>query len=321
MTDKLEVLKASARGIARLLGDIASFDSWDIDGDIVDIRFEDENGRDTGADVSITETADKASQAIGELLAALEEKDARAAACVAAFEGIETERIAGKNLGEFLAGEVRLNKAEPKPDGSFGFTFSGFAVQIMAEAFADQFKSSGAVNYLELLFEHKEIGPLTVTMQRVEGLTPSQKLAAAEQREEHLKASVDVLSAKNAELEREKTNIAMLCADTCAKAKQKNDELEQRLQQPNKEGKELFAEISSECVVDNDNFVGYLVKDESMGNLERLLTGSLSLPIKLTLPTTRYWHGPLGTYEKSDVIACINAAAKSSNVIIKVEGE
>lgn len=98
-------------------------------------------------------------------------------------------------------------------------------------------------------------------------------------------------------------------------------ELEQRLQQPSKEGKELFAEISSECVVDNDNFVGYLVKDESMDNLERLLTGSLPLPITLTLPTTRYWHGPLATYEKSDVIACINAAAKSSNVIIKVEGE
>ena len=104
MTDKSEALKAAARGIARLLGDIASFDSWDIDGDIVDIRFEDENGCDTGADVSITETADKASQAIGELLAALEEKDARVAACVNAFEGIETERIAGKTLGEFLAG-------------------------------------------------------------------------------------------------------------------------------------------------------------------------------------------------------------------------
>lgn len=55
---------------------------------------------------------------------------------------------------------------------------------------------------------------------------------ASGRREEHLKATVDVLSAKNAELEREKTNIAMLCADTCAKAKQKNDELEQRLQQP-----------------------------------------------------------------------------------------
>lgn len=114
------------------------------------------------------------------LIAQLEAKNIRADACVNAFEGIETERFAGKSIGEFLAGEVRLNKAEPKPDGSFGFTFSGLAIQIMAEAFADQFKSSGAVNYLELLFDHSEVGPLTVTMQRVEGLTPAQKLAAVE---------------------------------------------------------------------------------------------------------------------------------------------
>ncbi|MBC3253532.1 hypothetical protein H8I91_25020 [Serratia fonticola] len=121
-------------------------------------------------------------QQIAKLTAALEAKDARAAACVNAFEGIETDRIAGKTLGEFLAGEVRLNKAEPKQDGSFGFTFSGFAIQMMAEAFAEQFKAAGAVNYLELLFQHDDLGPLTVTMQRVEGLTPTQKLAAAEQR-------------------------------------------------------------------------------------------------------------------------------------------
>ncbi|HHH2164113.1 TPA: hypothetical protein ACPZGA_003572 [Yersinia enterocolitica] len=114
------------------------------------------------------------------LIAQLEAKNIRADACVNAFEGIKTERFAGKSIGEFLAGEVRLNKAEPKPDGSFGFTFSGLAIQIMAESFADQFKSSGAVNYLELLFEHSEIGPLTVTMQRVEGLIPAQKLAAVE---------------------------------------------------------------------------------------------------------------------------------------------
>lgn len=124
MTDKLEALKASARGIARLLGDIASFDSWDIDGDIVDIRFEDENGCDTGADVSITETADKASQAISELLAALEEKD---------------QRIAVLN--------VKL-----------------FDQSILLDAAISRAEASG-------------------------------------RREEHLKASVDVLSAKNAELE------------------------------------------------------------------------------------------------------------------------
>ncbi|EKN3385516.1 hypothetical protein OU757_004597 [Yersinia enterocolitica] len=114
------------------------------------------------------------------LIAQLEAKNIRADACVNAFEGIETERFAGKSIGEFLAGEVILNKAEPKPDGSFGFTFSGLAIQIMAESFADQFKSSGAVNYLELLFDHSEVGPLTVTMQRVDGLTPAQKLATAE---------------------------------------------------------------------------------------------------------------------------------------------
>ncbi|ENG0873455.1 hypothetical protein ABU549_001051 [Yersinia enterocolitica] len=118
--------------------------------------------------------------AILALIAQLEAKNIRADACVNAFEGIETERFAGKSIGEFLAGEVRLNKAEPKPDGSFGFTFSGLAIQIMAESFADQFKSSGAVNYLELLFDHSEVGPLTVTMQRVDGLTPAQKLATAE---------------------------------------------------------------------------------------------------------------------------------------------
>jgi|GEM_PF-2280624 len=123
------------------------------------------------------------------LIAALEEKDMRTKACVHAFEGIETERIAGKSLGEFLAGEVHLNKAEPKQDGSFGFTFSGFAIQMMAECFADQFKSSGAINYLELLFEHADIGEMTVTMQRKDGLTPAQKLAAAEKCIEELEKS------------------------------------------------------------------------------------------------------------------------------------
>lgn len=117
----------------------------------------------------------------------------RVVACVNAFDGIETERLAGKGLGEFLAGEVRLNKADPQPDGSFGFTFSGFAVQIMAESFADQFRESGAVNYLELLFEHEEIGLLTVTMQRTQGLTPAQKLARAESERDELARQVSAL--------------------------------------------------------------------------------------------------------------------------------
>lgn len=124
----------------------------------------------------------------------------RIVACVNAFNGIETEQIAGKNLGEFLACEVKLNKAEPNTDGSFGFTFSGFAIQLMAESFADQFRESGAINYLELLFEHKDIGPLTVTMQRTQGLTPAQKLTKAEAERDALKADYDKLAAAHSEL-------------------------------------------------------------------------------------------------------------------------
>ncbi|MGA8121290.1 hypothetical protein [Rouxiella badensis] len=119
----------------------------------------------------------------------------RVVACVNAFNGIDTEQIAGKNLGEFLAGEVKLNKAEPKPDGSFGFTFSGFAIQSMAESFANQFRESGAINYLEMLFEHKDIGPLTITMQRTQGLTPVQKLSKAEAERDVLQADYDKLAA------------------------------------------------------------------------------------------------------------------------------
>ncbi|WP_288476691.1 hypothetical protein [uncultured Pantoea sp.] len=115
----------------------------------------------------------------------------RTAACVNAFEGIPTERIAGKNLGEILAGEMRLHGAGPRADGGFGFEFSGGVCQLLADAYAEQFKQSGAINYLELLFQHSEIGPLTITMQRVEGLTPAQKLAQAE-------AQRNVLAAENA---------------------------------------------------------------------------------------------------------------------------
>lgn len=117
----------------------------------------------------------------------------RIVACVNAYEGIDTDRIAGKSLGEFLAGELYLNKAEPKPDGGFGFTFSGLAVQLMADSFADQFKKSGAVNYLELLFEHADVGQMTVTMQRVEGLTPAQKLAKSDAERDELLAALESL--------------------------------------------------------------------------------------------------------------------------------
>lgn len=129
-----------------------------------------------------------------------DEAERRIAACVNAFEGIPTERIEGKNLGEILAGEVRLHSAGPRADGGFGFEFSGGICQLMAEAYAEQFRQSGAINYLELLFHHSDIGQLTITMQRVEGLTPAQKLAQAEAQRDDLQQKLDSLAAENAML-------------------------------------------------------------------------------------------------------------------------
>jgi len=130
-----------------------------------------------------------------------DEAERRIAACVNAFEGIPTDRIEGKNLGEILAGEVRLHGAGPRADGGFGFEFSGGICQLMAEAYAEQFRQSGAINYLELLFHHSDIGPLTITMQRVEGLTPAQKLAQAEaQRDDLLAAAAEILTHRDGDL-------------------------------------------------------------------------------------------------------------------------
>ncbi len=136
-----------------------------------------------------------------------DENQRRIAACLNAFENIPTTKIEGKNLREILAGELRLNNAGPRADGGFGFELSGGVCHLMAEGFAEQFKQSGAINYLELLFDHSDIGPLTITMQRVNGLTPAQKLAKAETERDGLQQKLDAVVAKGMELAQEAAHV------------------------------------------------------------------------------------------------------------------
>lgn len=59
--------------------------------------------------------------------------------------------------------------------------FKGELVSSMfAMMFAGEFKRSGAKNYLELLYEVPEFGELTVTIQKVDGKTPAQRIAELE---------------------------------------------------------------------------------------------------------------------------------------------
>jgi hypothetical protein len=58
-----------AERCAFVLENIGSMDAEDIDGDDIDLRFEDEDGRDTGCDVSIVEYAERAAKVLRALLA------------------------------------------------------------------------------------------------------------------------------------------------------------------------------------------------------------------------------------------------------------
>lgn len=65
-------------------------------------------------------------------------------------------------------------------------------IHAMADKLLDFFEGSGAVNYIEQTFGCNDdpSKSFVVTMQKVEGLTPCQKLAAAEQRIEELEKCI-----------------------------------------------------------------------------------------------------------------------------------
>ncbi|HGV3510629.1 TPA: hypothetical protein ACNGZA_006392, partial [Klebsiella michiganensis] len=56
------------------------------------------------------------------------------------------------------------------------------ASAMFAMMFAGEFVRSGATNYLELLYDVPEFGEMTVTLQKVEGKTPGQRIAELESR-------------------------------------------------------------------------------------------------------------------------------------------
>jgi hypothetical protein len=118
----------------------------------------------------------------------------RAAVCVAACEGIPTEKLQGKTIAEYVAGEAYLNGLAPGADG-FNIGLSGIACQLFASSFAGQFKGSGAMNFLQVNMEHPEMGAFYVTIQRAEGKTPAQLKREAELERDVARAELAQLKA------------------------------------------------------------------------------------------------------------------------------
>lgn len=97
------------------------------------------------------------------------------------------KEIAGVSVEEYVCEQAFLNHAGPQ-HGAFGMQLSGLACQMLAASFAGQFKGSKAVNYLEVSMSHPEVGPFTVTMQRLNGKTPHQLLVEAERERDEARA-------------------------------------------------------------------------------------------------------------------------------------
>ncbi|MET4997559.1 ead/Ea22-like family protein [Enterobacter hormaechei] len=70
-----QALRDSAESTINILENIAGFEPSDIDGDTVELRFETEDGFDTGCDVSIVDQCQKAADVVQALLDELEAKD------------------------------------------------------------------------------------------------------------------------------------------------------------------------------------------------------------------------------------------------------
>ncbi|HHO2159657.1 TPA: hypothetical protein ACRTNB_001861 [Aeromonas hydrophila] len=97
----------------------------------------------------------------------------RLAACWNLLHGYSTEELEGVTLAEFVASHPEL------------------AEKALIAAYASLFAERGATNYLVVKGTRPELGPFTITLQRTEGLTPVEKLAAMTKQRDVLREALN----------------------------------------------------------------------------------------------------------------------------------
>ena len=120
----------------------------------------------------------------------------RLVACWNACEGIPTDELEGVSIEEYVIQQAFITGMNPSPEG-MDLGIRGLAAQMLAASFAGQFVGNGAVNYLEVRMSHPDVGPFTVTIQRIEGLTPTQKLKQVEAQRDELLALLRIVRGKH----------------------------------------------------------------------------------------------------------------------------
>ncbi|MCX4033853.1 hypothetical protein [Aeromonas caviae] len=100
----------------------------------------------------------------------------RIVACWNLLHEFDTETIEAGTFADFIGKQVYLHEIENANSGEL--RLSDVSLQLMAAGFAGKMKANAAENYMEFGLFHPETGHITLTVQRKEGLTPAQKLAA-----------------------------------------------------------------------------------------------------------------------------------------------
>ncbi|MFG9346579.1 hypothetical protein ACEP28_14285 [Pseudomonas aeruginosa] len=131
--------------VAFVLRNIGAMDAEDIDGDNVDLRFEDAEGRDTGCDVSIVEYAEKAAdlfeqhdRIVGELRADRDSWAEQAEQRLADWDEMRKERDAALAEVERLRQFERICEGLPQDAIDGGWTVQG--IRGYAKHLEDQLK-------------------------------------------------------------------------------------------------------------------------------------------------------------------------------------
>jgi hypothetical protein len=93
-------------------------------------------------------------------------------------------------------------RAGPR-DGDFAFDFTGSPISYVAEYLAQVLgcRDDAPSNYAEMEVQHRELGAMTLTLQRRSGLTPHQKAEAAIKQAEEAAAEAAIAKARVSELE------------------------------------------------------------------------------------------------------------------------
>lgn len=87
----------------------------------------------------------------------------------------ENERLQAVLDGDFKkSAELSLKRAEyPTADGSLRLDLQATIIPLIAEHLAQIFKMEGGENYLGIEFNHPELGPMMLNIQRRLGETPA----------------------------------------------------------------------------------------------------------------------------------------------------